>query len=73
MIRQNAIAYSFEAGDREKILQVLNTEGGQILIDVITDQIVTNPDLDAMESRGAGRVLSLMRSIRNDTGLETPK
>ena len=72
MISPNAITYRLDATKRSKIHQILLSEGGEILIDAIIDDIVTNPDLPSEERAGAGRILALMRSIRNDTGIETP-
>ena len=73
MISPNAISYRLDATKRSKIQQILLSDGGEILIDAIIDDIVTNPDLPPEERAGAGRILALMRSIRNDTGIETPK
>jgi len=72
MISPNAITYRLDATKRSKIQQILLSEGGEILIDSIIDDIVTHPDLPPEERAGAGRILALMRSIRNDTGIETP-
>ena len=72
MISPNAITYRLDATKRSKIQQILLSEGGEILIDAIIDDIVTNADLPPEERAGAGRILALMRSIRNDTGVETP-
>lgn len=42
-------------------------EPGEVLIDVITDQIVLSDQLSAEESKGAGMVLKFLRSLHNDT------
>lgn len=43
-------------------------EPGEVLLDVITDQIVLSDSLSAEEKAGAGRVLKFLRSLHNDSG-----
>ena len=67
------IEYKLTEGDRLAMARCLSGEGGEVLIDIVTDQIVTNSTISAEERAGAGLVLSLMRSLKNQTGQKVTK
>lgn len=47
--------------------QALAGDGGDVLIDVVTDQIVLSATLTAEQKEGAGVVLRLLRDAKEET------
>tara|TARA_R110000823_G_scaffold309584_1_gene433911 strand:+ start:296 stop:511 length:216 start_codon:yes stop_codon:yes gene_type:complete len=47
--------------------QALANDQGEVLCDIVTDQIVLSEQLSAEEAKGAGSVLKFLRSLHNDT------
>lgn len=51
----------------ELVKQSMAGDAGEVLCDIITDQIVLSDQLTAEQAQGAGMVLKFLRSVLNDT------
>lgn len=49
------------------VKQSMAGDSGEVLCDIITDQIVLSDQLTAEQAQGAGMVLKFLRSVLNDT------
>jgi hypothetical protein len=63
----NTVIINMTRSELELCENALNGQKGEMLLDIITDQIVLSDTLSTEEKAGAGRVLKFLRSVHNGT------
>ena len=67
------LAFNIPQFEGSLIKQALSGAQGEVLIEIITDKIVLNESLSPKESKGAGYVLSFLRSMKEEKNIQPTK